>query len=329
MRTLKYHRGNSTTTERSTSVNSRSNMHVTVGRTESGQHKHMQVVNKGYLLASNGPHQNDRVATAQRRPVKPRVPLSQSKPREEEGEDYDSDYSEVAIMTEVANMTKVHVRENEGSLGMSIHQNVAYELDEDDIATVNSVRQAAAVFGSPIKTGGGAPPPQVKKKPPETKVKPKRTMSSSQISNLEASIAQDAPKINRPLCIEESTADSIYDMVRGEYGGELETTLDHDHDIPPQRQQSNEQPQYSNTCCSVQGSMQEQSGGYYNHRDIELMKHAEVHYGNLKEDSEPDYENIKKESNTGEVFYGNLNQKKVAEESDYYNRREMMISNNS
>ena len=59
------------------------------------------------------------------------------------------------------------------------------------------------------------------------------------------------------------------------------------------------------------------------------MKHAEVLYGNLKEDSVHDYENLKKESNTGEVFYGNLNQNKDTEERDYYNRREMMIRENN
>ena len=307
MKTLKYHRGNSTstTTERSISVNN----HMTVARTDSGQHKHMQVVNKGYLLASNEPHQNNRAAT-QKRPLKPRVALS-SKPREEEGEDYDSDYSEIAITTETANTSEV--QETEESLGISIHQNVAYELDEDDIATVNSVRQGA-VFDSPIKTGGGVPPPQVKKKPPAVKVKPKRMTSSSSSSHFEA--YYDAPKSNRPLCLEDSTA--VYDMVRSEYGGEMETTPAKDI---PQRRQSNK-PQYSNTSCSVPGSVQEQSGEYYNQRDLELMRHAEVLYGNLKEDSVPDYENMKKGSAAGDVFYGNLNQD--TEENEYYNQREMI-----
>ena len=327
---MKYHRGNSTTTDRSISIDS----HVTVGRTESGQHKHMQAVNKGYLLASNEAHHNDRVAT-QKRPLKPRVALS-SKPREEEGEDYDSDYSEVAITAEAANKSEI-----QESMGISIHQNVAYELDEDAIATVNSVRQAAAVFGSPIKTGGGVPPPQVKKKPPEKKAKPKRMTSSSLSSTFEASTTYDVPKssMHRPVCLEDSTADSVYDMVRSEYGGEVEITpaMDipssqqrHASNEQPQYSNTNEQPQYSNTGYSVQESVKEQSGGYYNHRDLELMKHAEVLYSNLKEDDDvPDYENMKKESDKGEALYGNLNQDIDAEERDYYNRREMMITSRS
>jgi hypothetical protein len=284
-----------------------------VGRTESGQHKHVQVVNRGYLLASNEPHLNNRVTTQKRSLKPPRVTLS-SKPREIEEEDYDSDYSEVVITTEAANTGQV--RETEESLGMSIHQNVAYELDEDDIATVNSLRQAA-VFGSPLKTGGGLPSPQAKK-PPAVKAKPKRRMTSSSSSNFEASATYDTPKSNRPLCREDSTVDSVYDMVRSEYGGEVEATPA--EDIPRPRRQSNE-PQYSNTSRSVGGSVQKRSGGYYNHRDVELTKHAEVLYANLKEDSVPDYVNLKKESNAGEVLYGNLNQEK---ENEYYNQREMM-----
>ncbi len=300
MKTMKYHRGNST--DRSTRLNS----HVTVGRTDSGQHKHMQAVNQGYLLAAIEPHTNDRVAT-QKRPLKPRITLS-SKPREEQEEDYDSDYSEVAITTEAANTTA-----EQGSMSMSIHQNVAYELDEDDIVAVNSVRQAA-VFGSPVREGGI--PPQVKK-PPAVKVKPKRTTSLSS-STFEASLTYDAPKNNRPLCLEDSTG--VYDMIRSEYGGEIEATSAKDNP----RRQSNE-PQYSNTISgSIQGSVQDQQKVYYNHRDLELMKRTEVLYGNLNEDSVPDYENLKKESDTGKVFYGNLNQE--TEENEYYNQRAIMES---
>lgn len=321
MRALKYHRGISTATDRSTSIDSHS--HVTVGRIQSGQHKHMQVVNKDYLFrASNEAHQNDRVATHdQKRSLKPRVALL-SKPRENEGEDYDSDYSEVAITTKAANTSKV--RETEESLGISIHQNVAYELDEEDIATVNSLRPTA-VFGSPIKSSGGLPPPQVKK-PPAVKVKPRRRMTSSS-SNFEASTLYDAPNSNRPLCLEDSTVDSVYDMVRSEYGEEVETALADHEDIPQPQQQSTD-PQYTNTSRSIRGPAQERSGGYYNQRDLELMKHDEVLYANLKEDS-ADYQNLKKKSDTGKVFYGNLNQKKDTEERDYYNRREMMLRDNN
>ena len=279
----------------------------------------MQVVNKGYLLASNEAHQNDRVATHdQKRSLKPKVALL-PKLRENKGEEYDSDYSEVAITTNAANNTS-QVRETEGSLGISIHQNVAYELNEDAIATVNSLRQTA-VFGSPIKSGGGLPLPQAKK-PPAVKVKPKRMTSS----NFEVSILYDAPKSNiyRPPCLEDSTVDSVYDMVRSEYGGEVETAPADHEDIPRPRQQSND-PQDTNTSGSVRGSAQERSEGYYNQRDLELMKHAEVLYANLKEDS-ADYQNLKKESDTG---YGNLNQKKDTEERDYYNRREMMLTENN
>ena len=316
MRSLKYHRG----------VSTNSHSHVTVGRTESGQHKHMQVVNKGYLLTSNEPHQNDGVAAhGQKQSLKPKVALL-PKLRENEGEEYDSDYSEVAITTDEANNTS-QVRETEGSLGISIHQNVAYDLDEDAIATVNSLRQTA-VFGSPIKSGGGVPPPQVKK-PPAVKVKPKRMTSSSSSSSFEASILYDVPKNNmyKPLCLEDSVVDSVYDVVRSEYGEEVETALTDHEDIPRPRQQSND-PQYTNTSGSVRGSVQERSGGYYNQRDLELMKHAEVLYANLKEDSD-DYQNLKKESDIGEVFYGNLNQEEDTEERDYYNRREMMLRENN
>ena len=41
------------------------------------------------------------------------------------------------------------------------------------------------------------------------------------------------------------------------------------------------------------------------------MKHAEVLHANLKEER-ADYQNLRKESNTGEVFYGNLNPNKNA-----------------
>ena len=286
----------------------------------------MQVVNKGYLLASNEPHKNDRVATHdQKRSVKPKVALL-PKFRENEGEEYDSDYSEVAITTDAANNTS-QVRETEGSLGISIHQNIAYELDEDAIATVNSLREAA-VFGSPTKSSGRLPPPQAKR-PPAVKVKPKRMTSSSSSSNFEASILYDAPKINiyRPPCLEDSTVDSVYDMVRSEYGGEVETAPADHEDIPRPRQQSDD-PQYTNTSGSVRGFAQEKLGGYYNQRDLELMKHAEVLYANLKENSD-DYQNLKKESDTGEVFYGNLNQEEDTEERDYYNRREMMLRENN
>ena len=293
----------------STSINS--HMHVTVGQTESGQHKHMQVVNRGYLLASNEAHASDRVAT-QKRPLKPRVTLS-TKPREEQGEDYDSEYSEIAITTEV-----------QESLGISIHQNVAYDLDEDDIATVNSTLRATVV-GSHVKMGGV--PPQVKKKPPVVKTKPKR-MTSSSSSSFEALASYDIPK-SKPLSIDDSTA--IYDMVKSEYGGELEDTSATDI---PQRQFH--EPQYSNTSCSYQGSVQDKQELYYNHR--ELMRQTEVLYGNLKEEANEafygnlnqrsgadkvSYGNLNKGSGAEEVSYGNLN--KDTEEAEYYNQRDIMM----
>ena len=303
MKTMKYHRGTTTSTDRSTSINS----HVTVGRTESGQHKHMQVVNRGYLLASSKAHVSDRVTT-QKRPLKPRVTLS-TKPREEQGEDYDSEYSEVAITTEV-----------QESLGISIHQNVAYDLDEDDIATINS-NLRATVVGSPIKTGGV--PLQVKKQPPVVKTKPKR-MTSSSSSSFEASASYDIPK-SKPLSIDDSTA--IYDMVKSEYGGELEAT--NATDIPQRQPQ---EPQYSNTTCSYRGSVQDKQELYYNHR--ELVQQTEVLYGNLKEEAdEVFYGNLNKGSGADEVSYGNLNKgsgadhevfygnlNKDTEEEEYYNQ---------
>ena len=92
MRSVKYFRP-TVSSDGSQNINNR----ITVARTESGQHRHIQAVNKGYLLAaSNEAYSNSRAN--RKKPKKPMV-VPSTKPSEEQEEDYDSDYSEVAITT--------------------------------------------------------------------------------------------------------------------------------------------------------------------------------------------------------------------------------------
>ena len=100
------------------------NKNVTVGEEDNERQKHVQIVNRGYMLASNEPHSNDRITNTPDNPDGVGVELS-TKPKEEG--DGDSNYSEVQINTGLQSNDSIVVNDN-----------VAYNLDEDDIATLNN-----------------------------------------------------------------------------------------------------------------------------------------------------------------------------------------------
>ena len=307
VKTMKYCRDHfNATTDRPTNINS----HVTAKKAERRQLNHaVEVVNEGDLSASKKAHAGDRVA-AQTRPHGPRVALS-TKPREEQGEEYDSDYSEVAITSDV-----------QDSLGISIYQNVAYDLYGDDIATVDSIHQEAATFCGPVKTAivVSGVPPRVEKNFPKVRTKPKGETSSS--SGFEASVQDDHHKGTEPQHLETSII-SVYDMVRSEYGGELEAQSA-GKNVSPKRTY---ELLYCNTSYGVQESAREQYCHNYKYITREMSELGEALYSNLEDNPEHDYENLKikpgaSDSAGDKVFCGNLNED--TEENEYYNQAEIL-----
>ena len=224
-----------------------------MARTESGQHKHVQAVNKGYLLPE---------ITIEPRLKKSETPENSktfglappAKPREED--EYDSDYSEVSYTTGDGMVN---------SQSIAVHENIAYDLDEADIATMNAFLQCESKdLGSHIRKGDG---PQRKKKQPPTGNKP--TTVATPLWE-EESKNYDYPL--HPPSGGSMAPDSVYDVARSE--------LLPDYDVPntPHSQltteQTNErevlyqnQPQavYQNQTLSRERHVEERM--YYNEQE--------------------------------------------------------------
>lgn len=214
------------------------NKHAAVVKTESGCHTHIEVVNRGYMLASNEPHSNDRV---------------KRRTQEKQEEDYDSDYSEVAITTGL----------QEASQSIAVTENVAYNLDEMDMATLNT-----ALHTKTKQLGSDSQRWKQTKKAPMVRSKP-RSITASGCSQLEASDNYDYPY--KPHA-SESVPVGVYGAK--ERGGSLV------YDVPKPRECSNQQ-------LSVETNemlYQNQQEIYYNQTGQLNKGNQEVIYCNQRAD---------------------------------------------
>ena len=128
------------------------NSHVTVARTESGQHNYVQVVNRGYLL--NQPVPSD--AEERTDNATKQLPILPNLTEEDAGEG--DNYTEIAFTSgfESSENDPVHQKDEspaktdvEFSQSIAFQHNVAYGLDENERAIVNTVLQAKSLQSGP------------------------------------------------------------------------------------------------------------------------------------------------------------------------------------